>query len=96
MKIRILIDKIKADFLTPTEAQLEIELSRTQLTITYEQSLALFPNMVNQKHPPQMNATNSRTRQQGNEVSTGRSSRGHGGGGQGGRGGRQGREQTAG
>jgi hypothetical protein len=56
MKIRMLIDKIKADFLTPTKAQLEIELSRTPLTITYDQSLALFRNMVNQKHPPQMGA----------------------------------------
>ena len=30
MKIRLLIDKIKADFLTPTKAQLEIELSICQ------------------------------------------------------------------
>ena len=56
MKIRMLIDKIKADFLTPTKAQLEIELSRTPMAVTYEQALALFQNMVNQKHPPQMNA----------------------------------------
>ena len=91
MKIRMLIDKIKADFLTPTKAQLEIELSRTPLTITYEQSLALFRNMVNQKHPPQMNAANNRSRRHVNEVSSGHSSRGHGGSGRGGRGGRHGR-----
>jgi hypothetical protein len=36
MKICMLIDKIKADFLTPTKAQLEIELSRVPLTITYD------------------------------------------------------------
>jgi hypothetical protein len=42
MKIRMLIDKIKADFLVQTKAQLEIELSRVPLTITYDQSLALF------------------------------------------------------
>jgi hypothetical protein len=42
MKIRMLIDKIKADFLTPTKAQLEIELSRVPMTITYDQSLSLF------------------------------------------------------
>ena len=41
MKIRMLLDKIKADFLTPTKAQLEIELSRLPMTITYDQSLAL-------------------------------------------------------
>ena len=56
MKIRMLIDKIKADFLTPTKAQLEIELSRMPMTITYNQAIALFRNMVSQKHPPQMNA----------------------------------------
>ena len=49
MNIRMLLDKIKADFLTPTKAQLEIKLSRTPMTMTNEQSLALFRNMVNQK-----------------------------------------------
>jgi Reverse transcriptase (RNA-dependent DNA polymerase) len=92
MKIRMLIDKIKADFLTPTKAQLEIELSRLPMTITYDQSLALFRNMVNQKHPPQVGAVNHRTRRQVNEVTSGRggSSRGRGGSGRGGRGGRHG------
>jgi hypothetical protein len=33
IKIRMLIDKIKADFLTPTKAQLEIELSRTPMNV---------------------------------------------------------------
>jgi len=90
MKMRMLIDKIKADFLTPTKAQLEIELSRTPMTITYNQSLALFRNMVNQKHPPQVGAANLRTRRQVNEVTSGRGA-GRGGSGRGGRGGRHGR-----
>ena len=91
MKIRTLVDKIKADFLTPTKAQLEIELSRVPMTITYEQSLSLFRNMVNQKHPPQMGAVQNHARRQINEVSTsGRGSRGRAGFGRGGRGGRQG------
>ena len=90
MKIRMLLDKIKADFLTPTKAQLEIELSRMPLTITYDQSLALFRNMVNQKHPPQVGAATNRTRRNLNEVTSGRGSRGRGGGGRGGRGGRHG------
>jgi hypothetical protein len=90
MKIRMLVDKIKADFLTPTKAQLEIELSRIPMTITYDQSLALFRNMVNQKHPPQVGAATHRTRRQVNEVTSGRGSRGRGGGGRGGRGGRHG------
>ena len=89
MKIRMLVDKIKADFLTPTKAQLEIELSRIPMTITYEQSLALFRNMVNQKHPPQMGTVQNRARRHVNEVSTGgRGSRGRGGFGRGGKGGR--------
>jgi uncharacterized membrane protein YgcG len=93
MKIRMLIDKIKADFLTPTKAQLEIELSRTPITITYNQAVALFRNMVNQKHLPQMNATHNRTRRTSrtiNEGSTGGRGRGRGGHGRGGRGGRHG------
>jgi hypothetical protein len=90
MKIRMLVDKIKADFLTPTKAQLEIELSRTPMTMTYEQSLALFRNMVNQKHPPQMGAAQNRVRRNINEATTGRGGRsqGRGGYGRGGRGGR--------
>jgi hypothetical protein len=90
MKIRMLIDKIKADFLTPTKAQLEIELSRSPMTMTYEQAIALFCNMVNQKHPPQMGAASNRVRRSINETHTGRGGRGHGRGGfgRGGRGGR--------
>ncbi|KAI2492530.1 hypothetical protein MHU86_22012 [Fragilaria crotonensis] len=92
MKIRLLIDKIKADFLTPTKAQLEIELSRVPMTMTYEQALSLFRNMVNQKHPPQMGAAQNRIRRNINQIHAGRGSRGQstsrGGYGRGGRGGR--------
>jgi hypothetical protein len=90
MKIRMLIDKIKADFLTPTKAQLEIELSRVPMTMTYEQALSLFRNMVNQKHPPQMGAAQKSVRRYINETNSGRGARGqsvrrgHGRGGQGG------------
>jgi hypothetical protein len=42
MKIRTSIDKIKSDLLTPTTAQLEIELSRTPMTMTNDQAFALF------------------------------------------------------
>ena len=88
MKIRMLVDKIKADFLTPTKAQLEIELSRVPTTMTYKQSLAMFRNMVNQKHPPQMNAKQNHVRRNINETNTGRGGRGQnrGGYGRGGRG----------
>jgi polyhydroxyalkanoate synthesis regulator phasin len=89
MKIRMLVDKIKADFLTPTKARLEIELISVPTNITYEQALSLFRNMVNQKHPPQMGAVQNRTRRQINQATTGgRHSRGRGGLGRGGRGAR--------
>jgi hypothetical protein len=92
MKIRMLVDKIKADFLTPTKAQLEIELSRVPTSITYEQALSLFRNMVNQKHPPQMGVAQNRSRRHINEANTGgRGNRGRAGFGRGGRGGRNNR-----
>jgi hypothetical protein len=58
----MLINKIKEGFLTPTKAQLEIELSRMPTTVTYEQLLAHFRNVVNQKHPPQMAAAQNQVR----------------------------------
>jgi hypothetical protein len=84
MKNRMLIDKIKADFSTPTKAQLEIELSRTPMNVTYDQELALFRNMVNnKKHPPLMGAV---SRRHVNGVSTAARGRGRGGYGRGVRG----------
>jgi hypothetical protein len=66
-------------------------VSRTTMTVTYDQALALFRNMVNQKHPPQMNAANNRTRRKINEVTPGgRGRSGRDGYGRGGRGGRHG------
>ncbi len=72
MNIQMLLDKIKADFLTPMKAQLEIELSWTPMTMTYKQSLSLFRNMVKQKHPPQMGVAQTRVRRNANETNTGR------------------------
>jgi hypothetical protein len=62
------------------------------MSITYEQSLSLFRNMVNQKHPPQVGMVQNRQRRHVNETSStgGRSSRGRAGFGRGGRGGRNG------
>lgn len=52
MKIRMLVDKIKADSLTPTKGQLEIKLLQVPTNIMYEKALSLFRIMVNQKHHP--------------------------------------------
>jgi hypothetical protein len=71
--MKIQMDKIKSDFLTPTKAQMEIELSKIPMTRTYDIALSLFRNMVNQKHPPQMGVKNNRTQRHINETtSTGR------------------------
>ena len=64
IKIRMLVNRIEADFSTPTKAQLEIVLLRIPMTITYEQSLALFRNMANQKHHPQVRTVQNRARRQ--------------------------------
>ena len=90
MKICMLLNKFKADHLIPTKAQLEIELSRTPMTMMYEHAIALFRNMAHQKHPPQMGAVQNRVRRSIKETSANRGGRGQDRGryGRGGRGGR--------
>ena len=79
MKLRILIKKINADFLGSAKAGVNIELTRPNITMTYEQALQMFRNVVNVKFPPDMGGT-KRPRRQINETSRR--------GGRGGRGGR--------
>ena len=66
MKLRVLIQKIIADFLQNVKAAMSIEVTRTPLMMTYEQALMTFRNEVNRKHPPE--TSNSRSRRI-NEVS---------------------------
>ena len=66
MKLRVLIQKINADFLQNVKAAMSIELTRTPFMMTYEQALMTFRNEVNRKHPPEI--SNSRSRRI-NEVS---------------------------
>jgi hypothetical protein len=57
------------------------------MAVTYQQALALFRNMVNEKHPPhQMNAAHNRTRGNINKMTSNKSKAGRGGFGRGGRG----------
>ena len=92
MKLRILLSKVKADFLVHVKSGINIELTKVPLTMTYEQALATFCNEVNLKHPPQMSATTtSRERRYVRKISTGqgrgwRDGRGRSGQGHGGRG----------
>ena len=59
MKLRILLNKIKADFLIHAKAGINIELTKTPMTMTYERALATFRNEVNMRNPPQMSQTAS-------------------------------------
>ena len=57
MKLRILCRKINADFLEPTRQLINVDLTRTPVTMTYAQALASFRNEVNRKFPPSMTTT---------------------------------------
>ena len=64
MKLRILLNKIKADFLVHTKAGINIELTKIPMTMTYEQVLDTFRNEVNRRSRPQMaNPVTSRERE---------------------------------
>ena len=69
MKLRILTEKINAEFLQVTKGMINIELIRTPVTITYDQALTASRNQVNQKSPPEVSSSNSRARRI-NQVGT--------------------------
>ena len=92
MKLRILCRKVNADFLAQIKAAISIAMTRTPVTLTYEQALSSFRNEVNRKFPPEM--SNNKTRRQINQVNGGGRDNGRGRGrfnGRGGRGGGGGR-----
>ena len=71
MKLRILLNKIKADFLVHAKAGINIELTKTPMTMTYEQALATFRNEVNRRSKPQMsNPSGARERRSLRETNT--------------------------
>eukprot|EP00978_Attheya_sp_CCMP212_P037579 scaffold178764_cov38-Attheya_sp.AAC.1 len=76
MKLRTLVSKIKANFLRPTKASIETELTAIPMVMTYSRALLLFRNEVSNVHPPQMN--NRSTRRSINQVDSGRGRRGTG------------------
>jgi hypothetical protein len=68
MKLRMLQNKVQADFLVHVKASIGIILASQPITLSYEQALATFRNEVNRKFPPQMSTT-TRTRRSINEMS---------------------------
>ena len=55
MKLRILTQKIGADFLQAMKASISIELTKIPMTMSYHQALSAFRNEVNRKHAPELN-----------------------------------------
>ena len=54
MKLRILLNKLKADFLVHVKAGINSELTIVNMIMYYKRALAAFRNEVNRKNPPQM------------------------------------------
>ena len=84
MKLRILCRKINADFLEATRQLINVDLTRTPVTMTFAQALASFRNEVNRKFPPSLTPT-ERTRRMA-EIDTSYNRNRGGRGGRGGRG----------
>ena len=102
-KLRILLNKVKCDWLDPLKASIGIELSRQHATYTYAQALVAFKTEIHKKFPPGANPNKiKRTMQEleGHRGNTppynsqyGGRGRGRGGRGRGGRGRGRGRGQ---
>ena len=54
-KLRILLNKVKCDWLDPLKASIGIELSRQPATYTYAQALVAFKTEIHKKFPPGAN-----------------------------------------
>jgi hypothetical protein len=84
MKLRILLRKIKADWLMTTKKAIEVGTADEVKNYTYDHALSAFRNEVNAKFPP--GTTQAKTRRSMQEL-TGRGGGGGRGFGRGGRGG---------
>ena len=60
-KLRMLILKVRADFLDSTRSAIEMEMTKTPITLTFEQALTNYRNAVNRKFPNDQSAS-KRTR----------------------------------
>ena len=53
-KLLILNSKVNADSLQATKASINLELTKTPVTLNYNDTLTEFRNQVNQKFPPEL------------------------------------------
>ena len=85
MRLCILCKKVNVDFLLHTKAAIMVEMTKTPMTMTYDQALANFRNQVNNKFSPELSSNKVR-RNINQAQSSGRGDFGRGGRGFGGRG----------
>jgi hypothetical protein len=76
-KLRILMAKVKCEWMGDIRGSIETKLTEKPMTFTYAQALQAFKTKVNKKFPPGTTATNTRRI---SEMSGGRGQRGRGGG----------------
>ena len=96
-KLRMLNDKISADFLQQARTTIDLDMARVPMTMTYDTALTVYRNAVQRKNPTsdapkrtrRINETSSSSR--GGRSSNGRGDNRGNRGGRGGRGGRNGR-----
>ena len=67
-KLCILNMKVNADFLQATKVSINLDLSKTPVTLNYDDALTAFKNQVNQKFPPKLSSSNNRRTIRVNEV----------------------------
>lgn len=51
MKLRVLNDKIKADFLTATKISLKVEMNKMSMTLTFDMALKSYRDVSNEANP---------------------------------------------
>ena len=51
MKLRVLDNKIKADFLTATKSSLKVEMNKVPMTLTFDMALKSYRDIVNEMNP---------------------------------------------
>ena len=75
MKLRMLISKIRSDFLVAIKTNIEIQMNMKTMIVTYKSNLSNYRNKVNQIHPNANNPNKTRGRIQ---TLAGRGGRGRG------------------
>ena len=62
MKLRLLKETVKADFIEASKSSIAIELNKVPVTMTFEGSLKTFQDVVNEKFPPTATSTSGSSR----------------------------------